>query len=123
MNDERKGYKIVLYAAIVIVGFCVAFLLFGKPSNEVGNSDLQNDTNRTLADSKQQYEFVGSEITVIADRVAQAQQSNERAEKFAYQLNGRIKQHENSIARCTSLIIECRELVEENRAVIQEAGK
>lgn len=123
MDNEKNGYKIMLFVAVVIVVFCSSVFLLGKPSKSVGVSDLQNDTNRTMADAKQQYEFVGSEVVVVADRINDAEQSNKGAEEIAYRLNGGIKQNEERLARCTSIVIECRELVEANRAILQDAGK
>ena len=116
MTDEKTGYKILEYFAVFIFLMCVLFKGFGTEDREP--SRVQNDTNSTMADVKQQYEFVGSEFVVIADRVVDANQSIERAEKIGYRINGRVKQHEDGIAKCTCIVIECRELIEENRKIL-----
>ena len=123
MTDEKVGYKILEYIAVFVALMCVLFVGFGERNEEHEPNHIQNDTNRTMAEVKQQYEFVGSEIVVVADRIDDASKSITRAEGIAYKLNGGIKQHQERIARCTSIVIECRELIEANRDILCEAGK
>lgn len=116
MTDEKFGYKILEYIAVFVILMCVLFKGFGTEDRQP--SRLQNDVNSTMADVKQQYEFVGSESLVVADRIDDVNQSIKRAEEISYRINGRVKQHEDGIAKCTCIVIECRDILEENRKIL-----
>ena len=116
MTDEKTGYKILEYFAVFVVLMCVLFKGCGTDNGKL--SRLQIDVNSTMADVKQQHEFVSSESLVIADRIADADKSVKRAEELGYRINGRVKQHESGLAKCTSIVIECRDLVDENRKIL-----
>ena len=116
MTDEKTGYKILEYIAVFIVLMCILFKGCGTEHKQL--SQLQSDVNSTMADVKQQYEFVGSEFVVVADRVVDVDKSIKRAEEISYRINGRVKQHEDGLAKCTCIVIECRELIDENRKIL-----
>lgn len=116
MADEKTGYKILEYIAVFVILMCVLFKGFGTEDRQP--SRLQNDVNSTMADVKQQYEFVGSESNIVTDRIVDAEQSIKRAEELGYRINGRVKRHQDSIAKCTSIVIECRDILDENRKIL-----
>lgn len=116
MTDEKTGYKILSYFAVLIVFVCFLFRGFGEQRDL---NRLQNDTDRTVGIIKTKSANAGIEIIriertsgEIGGAVKDAIDGIGRSQKSASTIS-------NGIEGIKRTIKECRELVDRNSEIIE----
>lgn len=115
INEKNIKNIIMLLAAFFLVYSCM-------PRDARPYDELQDNTNRTMGEVKNQQQSIGSEVDFARNELGGIGQAHARASDALDAMQERLGNQSNKIAECRSIISECRSIVEENGRIFQEAG-
>ena len=116
-DEDKKGYTWCVVIGCAIVGICFLFSVFGSSGKE--RTQLEADTDRTVAGIEEQHQFVRSQLDFGAGHIDGAGDALQRAHELINQSQRRIEYGKARIKECQDIIAESRRSLEEAKRIIQ----
>ena len=115
-NEDKKGYAYCFAAGSVIIAICFLFYMFGGSAKD--RTELQKNTDRTMAELNIQHQLTRSQLDYGAGHVDAAGNALERALAIVNQCQRRIEYGKARIKECQDIIEESRRSLEEAKRII-----